>query len=171
MKSLIRVIVFQTLWFVFAYWGNWSYQFLAPLVGVAAVLADWKLSRSAITFPNFLKFFGFILLSALVVDGILLNAGFIGFKQAGYLSPYNMWGIWFIFIPYYDFAFEKFYKRLPLAVVFGLIGGPMAYQGGAKIGALSIFDHGHIAVAIAWGVFFPISLILYYQKLYTAQKS
>lgn len=166
MKLLVRVIIFQSLWFLFAYWGNLSYQYLVPIIALISVILDWKLSKSVISFKNLSLFLVFLLLSGLIVDGSLFGLKLIvKDDHSGFLSPMNMWGFWIIFAPYYEFAFEKFNKSKWMGVVFAAIGAPMAYRGGAALAGFSITQNGYIVMAILWMIFFPISLWLYYSKL------
>ena len=160
MSSLLRVLIFQSLWFLFAYWGQWSYQYLAPIVALIAIHFDWYLFRPKMTYARFALFWGFVLISGIVLDTALSLAGFIEFNQT--LSTFNMWGIWLIFVPYYEFAFEKFFKKYHFSTLLSLIGAPMAYSGGSKISGFIIHEYGLIAIALAWAVFFPLSVHIYY---------
>jgi hypothetical protein len=169
MINLLRVLVFQSLWFLFAYWGNWNYQFLAPLVALIAIHLDWKLTASEINYRKFLIFTLVVLASGIIVDTALSFLGFISFKQV--VSPMNMWAIWIIFVPYYSFAFEKFYSRPYLSIILALIGAPMAYSGGAKLSSFVINQYGLYAIAIAWVLFFPLSVKYYYGILLKRPKN
>lgn len=160
MSSLFRVLVFQSLWFLFAYWGNWEYQYLAPIVAILAVHIDWYFFRPAMNYARFSFFIGFVLLTGILLDSLLALTGFIKFQST--LSPFNMWAIWIIFVPYYQFAFEKFYQKLQFSIPLSLIGAPMAYSGGAKISGFMIAEYGLIAIALAWCLFFPLSVHIYY---------
>ena len=163
---LIRVIIFQSLWFGFAYWGQLPYQFLVPLVAFIAVLLDWKLAQSQVAFQKLMIFLAFLLLCGLIVDGILFGSGLLLKEDhQGILSPMNMWGFWLIFAPYYDFAFEKFNQKPWIGIVFAAIGAPMAYRGGAALAGFTIEPKGFVLIGILWMLFFPLSLKIYYSKI------
>ena len=166
MNILIRVVIFQALWFLFAYWGQLPHQWLVPLIALIAVLIDWKLSKSSLSLKSLLIFILVLNLSGLVVDGILFGSKLL-YKpnHKGLLSPLNMWGFWIIFAPYYDFAFEKFYQKVWIAVLFAGIGGPMAYRGGAALAGFTIEPMGFALISALWMIFFPLSLKLYFEKI------
>ena len=165
MISFLRIIVFQSLWFLFAYWGTWDYQYLVPIIALISVILDWKLANSQITFRNLIIFLIFLLICGVMIDSILFHYQWILTQKHHHLSPMNMWGFWIIFAPYYDFAFDKFKQNKLLAIVFALIGAPMAYQGGSKLANFDVTQVGFILIAILWGIFFPLSLHIYYKKL------
>lgn len=52
-----------------------------------------------------------------------------------------------------------------MAIIFALIGAPMAYRGGSQLAGFSIEAYGFILIALLWGLFFPLSLKLYFDKL------
>jgi hypothetical protein len=53
-------------------------------------------------------------------------------------------------------------RRYPLAVVFGAIGGPLAYYSGAELGATEapLSLNGMLVLSVAWGVMTPLLLWL-----------
>jgi len=166
-KSLIRIIIFQALWFLFAYWGKWPIQYLAPLVALVFVLIDWKMAKCEISLKGVLGFIGFILICGIIIDSLLYTFGVIEFDHSiswsiNSLSTMNMWAIWIIFVPYYDFAFEKFEKSTWLSIIFALFGAPIAYKGGAQLSGFLINKNGLYFIAIAWAIFFPTSIKIYY---------
>lgn len=168
MNILIRVVIFQALWFLFAYWGQLPHHWLVPLIAIIAVLLDWKLSKSTLPLKSLMIFILILIISGLLVDGILFGSQLLNKpNHHGPLSPLNMWGFWIIFAPYYDFAFEKFYQKLWLAVLFAGIGGPLAYRGGAALAGFTIEPMGFALISILWMIFFPLSLKLYFEKIQT----
>lgn len=163
MKTLARVIIFQTLWFVFLSLHNFEYGFLLPIAALLAVYLDWKVFQSNISFKNLNLFLLMLLSFGWLIDTPLHYLGLIQFDSLsfGLLSPFFMWCMWIIFVPYYDFAFSKFYNAKKLGFILVLVGAPLAYKGGSNIADFSFSRESLIYIAVAWGIFFPVSLWVY----------
>jgi hypothetical protein len=163
MKNLFRVIFFQTFWFIFIKYSEFPYAWMFPLTALFFVTIDKVLFYKKQSWTKFIQFSVFIFIAGLLVDSSLLN--FKMMKFDGWNSPYSppyMWAIWIIFIPYYEFAFPKFYGKLWLALALGLFCAPLSYMGGAKIGTLSLTQsYSQIVIGVFWAVFFPLSVAIY----------
>lgn len=159
--NLARIVVFQLAWILFAGW-SYSFEFLAPLLAIVLVLIDYRLFNKQLSFRNLGVFFLFVLTAGVLIDSLILNLNFISFSNSkSALSPFYLWSIWIIFIPYYDFAFQKFHRKLYLSLPFALLGAPLAYYGGTKFGNLILHNYAIFPIAIYWAVFFPVSVELY----------
>ncbi|MAM26792.1 MAG: hypothetical protein CL704_02455, partial [Chloroflexi bacterium] len=83
----------------------------------------------------------------------------------GYLS------LWIVFISYYGDVFDKL-KELPtfLLTFLGGVGGSIAYWSAYKLGALTIAHDSEtfflIFVFVLWGIFFPLSMWIFYEDKY-----
>jgi hypothetical protein len=159
--NLIRVIFFQVAWIVFASW-SYNIEYVAPIFATFFVLIDFYIFNKEISLVKFISFYIFILFSGIFIDSILSYFGFISFlNHDTFLSPFYLWSIWIIFVPYYQFAFKKFHKKLYLSLPLALVGAPLAYYGGAKFGNLIIHTYAYLAIAFCWSIFFPISIEIY----------
>jgi hypothetical protein len=49
-----------------------------------------------------------------------------------------------------------------VAILFGAIGGPLAYMGAARLGAvtLNIYPQSYLALSIGWAILTPVLLML-----------
>ncbi len=83
----------------------------------------------------------------------------------GYLS------LWIVFISYYGDVFDKL-RELPtfFLTILGGVGGSLAYWYAYKLGALSIAHDSEtfflIFVFVLWGIFFPLSMWIFYEDKY-----
>ena len=83
----------------------------------------------------------------------------------GYLS------LWIVFISYYGDVFDKL-KELPnlFLTILGGVGGSLVYWYAYKLGALSIATDSEpfylIFVFVLWGIFFPLSIWIFYEDKY-----
>jgi len=84
----------------------------------------------------------------------------------GYLytsaAPYWIVAMWMLFGTTLNVSMNWLKGRPVLAFVFGLVGGPLAYYTGFKLGAISFDDlfAAMTALALGWGFVMPILLTL-----------
>jgi hypothetical protein len=95
-------------------------------------------------------------LIGVVVDTTLAATGMISFTGCACVTP-PLWMVvlWPCFASLFDDLLRWVPTRPAIAVVLGLIGGPLAYVGGDALGALA-FPGGQViglaAVGIAWAI-------------------
>ncbi len=96
-----------------------------------------------------------------VIDTLLALGGVFRF-EASALSPViaPLWlvALWLNLATSFRHSLRWLAGRPAVAALFGAIGGPLAYYGGAKLGALTLGDHpamSLVALALVWGAFLP----------------
>ena len=69
-----------------------------------------------------------------------------------------MVALWMLFATTLNLSLAWLKRHLFVAVLFGAIGGPLAYLGGEKLGALNFESPtaGLIALAIGWALLTPL---------------
>jgi hypothetical protein len=74
------------------------------------------------------------------------------------LLPIWMITLWLLFATTLNVSLKWLQGRYLIAAVFGFIGGPLAYWGGAKLGAINWLQHFELllALAIGWALLMPI---------------
>ena len=89
--------------------------------------AEWQLIAAAV-------------IAGVVVDTTLVISGKVQFASAWPQSfaPFWMLSLWMAFATTLNHSLRWLASRPPVAALAGAIGGPLAYLGGAKLGALSI---------------------------------
>jgi hypothetical protein len=169
--NIVRLIIFQILWYVFIKFGSLNYSYLFPIIAIIFTAVDNRLFNRDLNVKKYFFFTFFLILSGIILDSTLLNLNYINFSnyEKNY-SPIYMWSIWIIFIPYYQIAFKKFKGKNLLAAICGLLFAPFSYYSGSKIGNLEILETTNlIAVGVLWAIFFPISINLYF-KIYNKKE-
>ena len=76
--------------------------------------------------------------------------------------PTFMVALWFSFPPLLDTCLRWMRGRTAIAVLFGVVGGPLAYLGGEKLGALSIGSDrtaALIAIGAIWAIYTPLAVV------------
>ena len=78
------------------------------------------------------------------------------------VAPYWIVSLWGLFATLLNVSLRWMRGRWVSAVFFGAVGGPGAYYGGLRLGALEFgkMPAGLVALAIGWAVLTPLLLTL-----------
>lgn len=137
-----------------------------PWLGVATVFAivTWHLTQAKQVEKELQ-----LLLIALVIGGtfdqIMLNHQLISYEAHGWSSmivPVWILALWAEFVTVLNVSLRWMKGRWLMAVLFGAIGGPLAYIGAEKLGAVTL-NHlpiSYIALSIGWACLTPLLLKL-----------
>ncbi len=139
-----------------------------PLLGPAVVAA--LLAFQLGTLPPDLRgrAWRFVLLLGIVgtlVDSLLAGLGVMTLRGAfaPWLAPLWITALWCQFATVVP-AFSALSSRLPVAALLGAVGGPLAYGGGARLGAASLHPMPWVsllAIGVVWTMVFPWMLRRY----------
>lgn len=158
MHKAINFILFQLGWFGIAFSADAQLPWIAT--GIAgAVLAvhlsfaarpcvEWKLALSA----------GLL---GLLLDSLLTAAGLLKFSSgqwADWIAPHWIAALWMMFATLLNSSLSWLKGHYGLAAALGAIAGPLAYLGGAELGALVLTQPplaSLTGVAVAWLVAMP----------------
>lgn len=94
----------------------------------------------------------------LIFDAIPLHMGWISFADMPYwsdaLAPAWMLALWAMLATTLNVSLAWLKPKPVLSVLLGAISGPLAYLGGAKLGAMQIHDMraSMIYLALGWGL-------------------
>lgn len=162
MRKMINVVIFQSAWFA-AVLGAGNGM---PWLGVTAVTAalalhlalspDWR--------PELLLAFCAAILG-FIVDSVLITAG--AFSPVPYLFPEPLTSLWMVMLwvnlaTTLNVSLGWLRGRYRFIAAFGAIGGPLAYYGGAKLGAMTrVPDTGGIlGIGAAWAIALPLLYVM-----------
>ncbi|MBV8657603.1 MAG: DUF2878 domain-containing protein [Burkholderiales bacterium] len=101
-------------------------------------------------------------------DQLMLTAGWVSYPASDWpasLLPVWMVGLWLSFATTLNVSTRWLHKRSLLALLLGAIGGPLAYAGGARLGAMSWSPDHPVGLALGVG----IGLLLPFQCLVAAK--
>ncbi len=101
----------------------------------------------------------------LVFDSLLVWQGWLQYSSGILLpnvAPYWIVALWGLFATLLNVSLRWMRGRWVIAVLFGAVGGPAAYYGGLRLGALEFANMpaGLMALAIGWAVLTPLLLAL-----------
>ena len=157
---LINFIGFQIGWFACVLGASHDISWLGPVVVLPIVF--WHLYKA----PQPSKALTLVIVVAILgslFDQTLLMLGWIGFPPnflPEALLPLWMTALWMLFATTLNLSLRWLQGRVLLAILFGLIGGPMAYIAGVKLGAMHMLqaDKLLVTLAIGWGLLMPVLL-------------
>lgn len=161
-QIISNFILFQIGWFACVIGAAKQLPWLGVIV-VAAIVA-WHLSLSKQAKPELI-----LLALALVIGGIydqlMLSSGLISYQAHGWIAglvPAWILALWAVFVTVLNVSLRWMRSKWLVAILFGAIGGPLAYMGAEKLGAVSlnILPASYIALAVGWAILTPLLLML-----------
>lgn len=160
-RIAINFVAFQIGWFStilgVAHGRPWLGFLTVPLVLLAAMLlaVDW---RQELILGLAAAIFGFSFDTTLSALDVFKPAPFL---LPSPLSPLWMSVLWVNQATTLNSCMGWLRRRYLIGSVFGAIGGPLAYFGGAKLGAASVPSTENLAViGMAWAIGFPALLAM-----------
>lgn len=158
---IYNLVMFQLGWFFCAYGAAQDMPWLAFLV-VPPVLI-WHMSHAYQKWQE-VRLLLALLVLGLVLDQTLLLLGFVGFPYAGmppgWLPPWMLM-LWLLFGTTLNVTLRWARSSLWLQILFGALGGPLAYYAGQQLGAIRLPQEASLlAIGCAWAVAFPLAIAL-----------
>jgi hypothetical protein len=155
---LLNIIGFQIGWFACVLGAAYGYPLLGPLVALPVI--GLHLMRQADRSPE-LALMCLVALIGSTYDQTLMWFDLVNYSASLWSLdwlPIWMITLWLLFATTLNVSLKWLQDRYLLAAVFGFIGGPLAYWGGAKLGAIHWLRHDELllALAIGWAVLMPI---------------
>ena len=158
MNVLANFLVFQAAWFTTVLGAANGAPWLGPIAVLAAVALHLRFTRRPGVEARLLAL---AMVVGLVVDSLLLATGWIAYPNGAWLpgfAPYWIILMWALFATTLNVSMRWLKGRYLLAAVFGVVGGPLSYYAGARLGAMSLLQVAPalVALAVAWGVAMPL---------------
>jgi hypothetical protein len=157
-RTLLNVTLFQATWFAAVLGTAAGMPWLGP--GVVALTLTVHLAvaedrRGEIRLLMAAGVLGFLYDTALIAAGVFSPLQHL--TAPPWSSPW-MVGLWLNFAATLNVSLAWLKGRYPLAALFGAIGGPLAYYGGAKLGATEALPtmSGLLVLTIGWGTMTPL---------------
>jgi hypothetical protein len=162
-RRLLNFICFQVGWFACALGAARGWPLLGPLVvGVLLIL-----QLPLVPAPG--KQVGFVLVATLagwLIDSGLTRGGVLSFPAGGMLlglCPLWMGALWANFAGTFHLCLDWLRGRYWLASALGACGGPMAYYGGQRLGAMQLGGDTALSllvIAVEWALATPALVYL-----------
>lgn len=162
MNKLVNFALFQLGWFASVLLGASRYHWLGPVVVFAILFFHLRRSpdREAER-----RLIGYALLIGLVWENLMSLSGLIVYPSGqpfGIFAPVWIIAMWPLLAITLNVSL-RWLKGLPAAaVLFGALGGPLAFFAGERLGA-AVFPEPFLAMAVlavGWAVLFPLLMRL-----------
>jgi hypothetical protein len=158
MAIAINFFLFQIGWFACVLGGAHAQPWAGT--AVAAAIVALHLARAA----NPAAELKLVLLAALlggVWDSALVALGWIAYPSGTLIAgtaPYWIVAMWMLFATTLNVSLRWLKQHAFLAILFGAIGGPLAYYAGEMLGAVKFIDWQTAIAAqgIGWGMLLPL---------------
>jgi hypothetical protein len=162
MPVLINFVLFQLAWFACVLGAANGLPWVGPLV-VAGVVAV-HLARV----PDRRAESALLLVAAMLgtlFDSTLVTAGLLSYPDGNWLAsmaPYWIIAMWIGFATTLNVSLNWLKGRPAIAMIFGAIGGPLAFVAGQKLGAVSFVEPAQAlaALALGWGLLMPLLMTI-----------
>lgn len=158
---IINFILFQLAWVACVIGAGKGVPWLGVIV--TALVLSWHLYQAKNVKPELL-----LMLCALIIgaayDQSMLSLGYISYLNNGWgnaIVPVWILALWLAFTTTLNVSLRWMRSKPLIAVIFGAMGGPLAYLGAEKLGAVVL--HGatsYLALSIGWAIITPLLLII-----------
>ena len=161
-KTIVNFVEFQIGWLACVLGGANAMPWAGPSLAIAILV--WHLYQ-ANAWKKELALVAIITLFGSLFDQVLLWLGWIQYPMSSSpagLIPVWMMALWAIFSTTLNVSLRWMRGKHLTAILFGFIGGPLAYLAGQKLGAMDMVSYNNILVvlAIGWGLMMPAMLWL-----------
>jgi hypothetical protein len=162
MKTLFNVVFFQALWLVSVGGAGKGYWWIGlPVLAAFCIyhfaVTEWKAADAQLLL--------IAVVCGFVADSALVQLNLVRFEQAfpwSGFAPVWIISLWAGFALTINHSMAFFQNKLPWAVLFGLLGGPLAYYIAANIwkavtltaSPYSVYG----ALALVWAIMTPLLL-------------
>ena len=159
---IINFILFQIGWFACVVGAAKQMPWLGVIVVLAIVI--WHLSQAKQP-----KLEVYLLILTLIIGAIydqtMLQNNLLTYQAHGWsnsLTPVWILALWAEFATILNVSLRWMHGRWLIAILFGAIGGPLAYAGAARLGAVSldVIPLSYVALSVGWAIITPLSLKL-----------
>jgi len=161
MRTLINVALFYTTWFACILGAARGYPWLGVCVTATTVIIHLRFIQPGRKEAAVLLLAGLL---GLLFDTVVLQLGRVRFPGAAndaMLAPAWMAALWVAFATLLSVSLAWLRGRYMLAQLFGALGGPLSYYGGAKLGAIQLAEPlrtSLMVIALEWWLAMPVLL-------------
>jgi hypothetical protein len=163
MRKLYNFVAFQAGWFAGVLGAAHGHEVLGNCA-IAAILAIhlWitRERRGEALFLATTLPIGFAINTILHASGAVVG---VGASASAWLAPAWLLAMWPLFGTLFNESMSWMTGRYVVSVLFGIVGAPLSYFGGARAGAIRLHENTFFwiaLVALTWGLAMPLFLRL-----------
>jgi hypothetical protein len=159
---IINFVLFQAAWFACVLGAANDMPWLGVIATVFVIA--WHLNQAKEAKPEAILLIITLFIGAMF-DQLMLSANLIHYESHGWsdaLVPAWILALWAGFVTALNVSLRWMQAKWLVAILFGAIGGPLAYMGAARLGAvtLNIYPQSYLALSIGWAILTPVLLML-----------
>lgn len=160
MQKVINFVLFQIGWFACVLGAARQMPWLGVMV-VLAIVA-WHLLQAKQPKSELILLFIALFIGG-IFDQMLLHLNLVSYQAHGWgtsLVPAWILALWAVFVTVLNVSLRWMRGNWLVAILFGAIGGPLAYAGAAKLGAVALnaLPASYIALSVGWAILTPLLL-------------
>lgn len=151
----INYVLYQSGWFACILGAAWGWPVTGLLIAVALTAVHLWLSADRGTE---MRFIALTLALGVVVEGVQVWSGTYRFTSGvvvAWMSPPWLLMMWAQFATTFRSSLRGIMTVPARAALFGLLGGPIAFLAGERLGAVTLsrpLSPGLVRLSVAWGV-------------------
>jgi hypothetical protein len=162
MQLVLNFVAFQLGWFSSVLGAAREMPWLGPLA--ALVVLAIHLYHARRPRQEIMLVLSCAMIGA-AFDSMLVASGWVAYSSGLFsesLAPYWIITMWMLFATTLNVSLRWLRGRDALAAVFGLVGGPVTYLAGEKLGGIVLVNElaALTALGLGWAVMMPILLRL-----------
>lgn len=159
---IINFVLFQAAWFACVLGAAHSMPWLGVIATIFVIAWHLKQAKQA-------KQEAILLIITLLIgatfDQLMLTTNLIHYQSHGWsieLVPVWILALWAGFVTALNVSLRWMQGKWLVAIMFGAVGGPLAYMGAAKLGAVTLnaYPQSYLALSIGWAILTPVLLLL-----------
>lgn len=159
--KITNFILFQLAWFICVLGAAYNQTYFALMISVIILLVHFALIKKRLLELKLILAAGIF---GLLFDGVLLNFDLIIYNDPGLpypITPIWIVMLWMIFAMTLNHSLAWLSQKYYLSILFGAIGGPLAYIAGEKLGAITLLSSNSIIMlCVGWALITPVLLII-----------
>jgi hypothetical protein len=158
---IINLILFQLAWFACVIGAGKDMPWLGVIL--TALVLSWHLYQAKNVKAEIILMLCALFIGA-AYDQSMLSLGYINYLSNGWsnaIVPVWILALWLAFTSTLNVSLRWMHNKHLIAIIFGAVGGPLAYLGAEKLGAVIL--HGsisYIALSIGWAMITPLLLLI-----------
>lgn len=155
MNLLLNIAIYQAIWFLCVLFGNLGALLSVPLLALHFFFSGKRAADA--------RMMAILVIGGFIIDGSLQAAGVLALRGWGWPIPIWLATIWIglATLPHHSLWWMR--SRILVNILFGAIGGPLAYWGGTRLGAASFplsLEYSLLVLAVVWAVLWPLVMAL-----------
>lgn len=158
---LANFLLYQLTWFACVMGAAGGQSSIGVGVALLVIGLHLGLAHAAATELKIILLTGLI---GALWETLLVNQGWVRYAGGGWPGFAPMWiiALWLAFATTFNVSLRWLQGRHGLSAMLGLIGGPLAWYAGMRMGALELPDleHDLLAIGLGWAVLMPVLLHL-----------